>query len=79
MPKYTEEDYEQRWQQDPIARCEAWLRDSGTSEEQLTTFKTQAEQEMQQAFDSAKSAPWPENALTFSDVQDIGDPSVRAY
>lgn len=75
----SQQEVDERWLLDPIARCENWLRDSGTSEEQINTFKTQAEQEMQQAFTSAKDAPWPDNALTFSDVQDIGDPRTRAF
>lgn len=75
----SQQEVEQRWQQDPIARCEILLRESGTDEEQLTHWKTQAEQEMRNAFASAKSAPWPQDVLTFSDVQDIGDPRERAY
>jgi pyruvate dehydrogenase E1 component alpha subunit len=75
----SQQEVDEHWQRDPIARCAAWLADSGIETEQLKDWETRAGQEMQQAFETAKSAGWPHPALTFSDVQNIGDPAQRAY
>jgi pyruvate dehydrogenase E1 component alpha subunit len=74
-----QQEVDEHWRRDPIARCADWLRDSGIEAQQLSAWKLEAEQEMQQAFELAKNAAWPDNSLTFSDVQNIGDPARRAY
>jgi pyruvate dehydrogenase E1 component alpha subunit len=75
----SQQEVDEHWRQDPIARCEAWLRNSGVDEQQLKELKEQAEREMHNAFEAARNAAWPEPALSFSDVQNIGDPKRRAY
>ena len=75
----SQDEVDARWQQDPIARCEALLRDSGISPAELDDWRQRAKEEMQQAYSRAKAAAWPAVELAYADVQDIGNPSERAY
>ena len=75
----SQDEVDARWQQDPIARCEALLRDSGIAPAELDDWRQRAKEEMQQAYSRAKAAAWPAVELAYADVQDIGNPSERAY
>ena len=67
------------WKNDPIARCAAILREVGVKAAELEAHCDAAATEMDQAYETAKAAPWPDLALAFTDVQDIGDPRERAF
>jgi TPP-dependent pyruvate/acetoin dehydrogenase alpha subunit len=67
------------WGNDPIARCAALLREAGVEAETLEAHRDAAAFEMDQAYETAKAAPWPDISLAYTDVQDIGDPRERAY
>ena len=68
----SQEEVEARWRDDPIARCEALLHDQTHN---FQRWRQDAEDEIKRAYESAKAAPWPEPALAYTDVQDIGAPS----
>ena len=59
---------------EPIARCRALLRDLGVAAAETATIDTAAQNEIDRAVAAAVAAPWPEPALAFTDVQDIGAP-----
>ncbi len=67
------------WENDPIERCAAQLRVAGVDPDGLTSHRQEAVAEMTSAYNAAKAAPWPDPALAYSDVQDIGDPREGAY
>jgi len=59
---------------DPVARCGSTLEAAGVSAETLDSIRDEAVNEMRAVLDAAKAAPWPDVALAFTDVQDIGAP-----
>lgn len=63
----------------PIARLEAALRLAGVDDAQLTQIHTDAVDEMNSIAAQARDTDWPDSALAFADVQDIGDPQERAF
>ena len=63
---------EERWRHDPIARCRALLHDAGVSEGELADDDAAAQAEMAAAVEAAQAAPWPDFALAYADVQDVG-------
>jgi acetoin:2,6-dichlorophenolindophenol oxidoreductase subunit alpha len=67
------------WKNDPIERCAAVLREAGVDVEDLEGHRDAAAFEMDQVYEAAKAAPWPDLALAYTDVQDIGDPRERAF
>ena len=67
------------WENDPIARCAALLREAGVDSTELVAHRVEAVDEMNRTYETAKAAPWPDLALAYSDVQDIGDPRERAF
>lgn len=67
------------WKNDPIARCAALLHDAGVDAAELAAHRVEAIEEMNRTYEVAKAAPWPDLALAYTDVQDIGDPRVRAF
>ena len=75
----TEDEVREAWKNDPIARCAAQLREAGVGEEVLRGHRDAAAAEMTDAYESARAAPWPDRALAYTDVQDIGDPRARAF
>ncbi|WP_372421677.1 thiamine pyrophosphate-dependent dehydrogenase E1 component subunit alpha [Salinarimonas chemoclinalis] len=64
---------------DPIARLAAALAEAGVDPARLEAARTRAQAEMADVLDDARAAPWPDLAAAFADVQDVGDPAVRAY
>jgi TPP-dependent pyruvate/acetoin dehydrogenase alpha subunit len=52
---------------------------AGVVAETLEAHRDAAAFEMDQAYETAKAAPWPDISLAYTDVQDIGDPRERAY
>ncbi len=64
-----------RWQHDPLALCREVLLDAGVSEAEIDVRGRDASVEMDCAMATARAAPWPDPALAFTDVQDIGTPA----
>jgi pyruvate dehydrogenase E1 component alpha subunit len=61
---------------DPIDRLAQVLRLAGGDVDGLGA---EAEAEMAAVLDTARASAWPEAALAFADVQDVGDPRERAF
>jgi acetoin:2,6-dichlorophenolindophenol oxidoreductase subunit alpha len=61
----------------PIARLERALRIQGITETQFAAIRDEALSEMQAARAGANAAPWPDRAVAYEDVQDIGAVSGR--
>ncbi len=45
---------------------------------QLAAIEQEARQEIDSALAAALAAPWPDVALAFTDVQDVGGPAWRS-
>ncbi len=73
------QEVDEKWKDDPIARCEALLTTSGVDTGRLKAQRDAAEDEMRRAYAVAAAAAWPDSDLAYYDVQDIGDPRQRAY
>lgn len=63
---------EARRADDPIARAGELLAKAGVAAADLDGDGREADAEMLAAFEDAKSAPWPETAAAYADVQDVG-------
>jgi pyruvate dehydrogenase E1 component alpha subunit len=61
---------------DPIGRLAQALRLAGGDAD---GFGAEAEAERAAVLDAARASAWPEAALAFADVQDVGDPRERAF
>jgi pyruvate dehydrogenase E1 component alpha subunit len=59
-------------QSDPIPAAAAKLLAWGATSETLEAIRTQAEAEVAEAVRAASSAPWPEGAAAYRDIQDTG-------
>ncbi len=70
---------DEAWKNDPIERCAAVLREAGVGADVLDAHRDAAAFEMDQAYETAKAAPWPDLSLAYTDVQDIGDPRERSF
>ena len=64
-----------RWQHDPLALCREVLLHAGVSEAEIDSRDREASEEMDRAMATAREAPWPDPALAFTDIQDIGAPA----
>lgn len=69
-----EAEVEEAWTRDPLARLRALLETAGVPAAELDAADAEAEAEMRAAYETAKAAPWPDAALAYADVQDVGDP-----
>jgi pyruvate dehydrogenase E1 component alpha subunit len=59
---------------EPIGRCETWLRERGVTPDALDAARHDAAQTITAALDAAAAAPWPDDASAWTDVQDLGGP-----
>ena len=57
---------------EPIGRLGQILRERGVGADTLDAIVAEAQREMEAARDAARAAPWPEVAVAYEDVQDIG-------
>lgn len=64
---------------DPIARQRAVLTEMGVSDTDLNDIHAAAQAEMVQVLADAAATPFPNDAMAFEDVQDIGSPALEAY
>ena len=63
---------EARWKDCPIARARALLASAGLGAAELDALEAEACAEIARAAAAARAAPWPEPALAWTDVQDLG-------
>lgn len=61
-----------RAENEPVARCRTLLNDMGIAETDIAAAEAEARVEMSDAVATGVAAPWPDAALAFTDVQDIG-------
>ena len=64
-----------RWRHDPLTLCREMLLNAGVGEAEIDLRDREASEEMDRAMATARAAPWPDPALAFTDVQDIGTPA----
>ncbi len=62
------------WERDPIVSCRRMLLELGVAEAAIGERERAAGEEMTSAFEKARAAPWPDIAVAYEDVQDIGAP-----
>ena len=62
-------------ERDCIARVEAWLVQQGIDGARLAAARATARRSIDAAYDAARAAPYPEERMAFTDVQDIGGPA----
>jgi pyruvate dehydrogenase E1 component alpha subunit len=70
------EEVEEKRQSEPILRAAALLRGAGVDVAELDADRRAAEHEMNEAFEAARTAPFPPAQEAFTDVQDIGAPDA---
>jgi TPP-dependent pyruvate/acetoin dehydrogenase alpha subunit len=71
---------DERLEEEPIARLRARLLAlPGIPAAELDADAQAARAEVDAAYEDARNAPWPDAALAFEDVQDVGDPREEAY
>jgi pyruvate dehydrogenase E1 component alpha subunit len=66
------EDVEAARGREPLTRFAKLLQERGATEDALGAIRKQAMDEMVKARERARAAPWPETAVAFDDVQDVG-------
>jgi TPP-dependent pyruvate/acetoin dehydrogenase alpha subunit len=71
-PYRSEQEVSEAWRNDPIERCGNTLRHAGVADEELAAADARAAADIRRAFEIAKTAPWPDPADAFTDVQDVG-------
>ena len=69
------EEIAQFLEHDPMTIARQFLIDAGAGPADLDAIVADAQQEMADAYDSAAAAPWPDDGLAATDVQDIGGPA----
>ncbi len=74
----TAEEVAQAWTNDPISRSEALLAASGVSAETFGDMASAVAAEMEQVFQSARAAPWPEVGDALTDVLDARQTGAEA-
>jgi acetoin:2,6-dichlorophenolindophenol oxidoreductase subunit alpha len=66
---------EERRRRDPLLLCRESLLLHGIAEARLASIAAEASDEIAAAVDAARAQPWPEPALAWRDVQDVGRPA----
>jgi len=57
---------------DPIEKLAKLLSGRGVAASEIDGIRSAAEAEMAEAVADAKAAPWPDEAIAYDDVQDVG-------
>lgn len=78
-PYRPQDEVEEAWRHEPIARLAQMLADAGVKGEVLAGHERDAREEMDGVYADAKAAPWPPLSRGFEDVQDAGDPRQGAF
>ncbi|WP_322867479.1 thiamine pyrophosphate-dependent dehydrogenase E1 component subunit alpha [Aquicoccus sp. G2-2] len=63
----------------PIARLQSALTLAGVEAARLAALHTEALHEMTDIAAQAQATDWPDPALAYADVQDVGNPAERAF
>lgn len=64
---------EANWENEPIGRCADWLMKNGISESEVNSTNASAYEQIREALEAAKAAPFPDGKLAYEDVQDLGN------
>jgi acetoin:2,6-dichlorophenolindophenol oxidoreductase subunit alpha len=62
------------WKNEPIGRLERWLSSHGVAAEEMAGLRKEADRIIATAVEEAKSAPFPDPADAYRDVQELGAP-----
>ena len=65
---------ERYFKDEPLGRCAAWLVANGIAADEVEAVRREAFAEIDAAVEAAKAAPFPDAALAYADVQDLGAP-----
>jgi pyruvate dehydrogenase E1 component alpha subunit len=65
---------EHYFRDEPLGRCAAWLVDNGIDADEVEAVREEAYTRIDAAVAAAKAAPFPDAALAYADVQDLGAP-----
>jgi pyruvate dehydrogenase E1 component alpha subunit len=68
------DEVEQQWENDPVKRAAEVLRQAGIADEVPETAAEEGREEIRQAYEVAKAAPWPDISEAFTDIQDMDAP-----
>lgn len=71
----SKQEVDGHWAQDPLRRLVAQLAAWGVGEAETDAVLRTAEDEMEQATEAARAAPWPTAGEALMDVQTVGAPS----
>lgn len=63
---------EARWKDCPIARARTLLEGAGVARAELDALEAEARAAIAEVARAARAAPWPDPALAWTDVQDLG-------
>jgi pyruvate dehydrogenase E1 component alpha subunit len=66
---------EERWDHEPVRRCEAWLAGQGVTPNEIATARAAAQAAIAVSVAAAREAPFPDPKIAYADVQDVGAPS----
>jgi TPP-dependent pyruvate/acetoin dehydrogenase alpha subunit len=66
---------EERWDHEPIRRCEAWLVGQGVALNEIEAARAAAQAAIAASVAEARAAPFPDPKVAYADVQDVGAPS----
>jgi acetoin:2,6-dichlorophenolindophenol oxidoreductase subunit alpha len=75
-PYRSADEVEERWHDDPIARCHETLLNAGVDAAALALLAEEAAEEMSAALEIARTTPYPEVSQAFTDIQDLGAPTA---
>jgi TPP-dependent pyruvate/acetoin dehydrogenase alpha subunit len=68
---------EERREHDPLLKCREVLAVHGIGAAELAQIESEARAEAADAVTAARAMPWPDAALAWADVQDVGAPAWR--
>jgi TPP-dependent pyruvate/acetoin dehydrogenase alpha subunit len=75
----AEGETEREFANEPLGRCAAWLVANGIAEAEIEAVRHKANIEIDKAVAAAKAAPFPDAALAYADVQDLGAPERWSF
>lgn len=75
----TKAEVDAAWKNDPVARMRDVLVTAGVKADEIAAAEQAARAEIDGAYASAKSSPFPPLTRAFADVQDVGSPQREAF
>ena len=59
---------------EPLLKCKDWMIKNGIKQKEIDDISSMAYEQIKEALEAAKNAPFPDKTLTYTDVQDLGNP-----